>query len=431
METRGVLSLSRLSSPRGLFFLLAVAVAGLGRPASAQLVLGQYEDEAPLRSWNTLGAPSAAALGLGGAQFARAWDAAASLANPALLVSLAGSSIGVTASYSGASLFRYSLVNTGVLFSRGNLTAGSAALEYGGGVIRLGNWAVAASAGLLEDYGRPAAAVTGGLSLSMRQIGILRDYHLAVARRIRGGLALGVGLNVVSGSLNRNILEQSGQPSEGYTITDDKSERYRGVFLNAGLTLEISPRLTLGLAGRSPYVKKAEARSALRYLAPAGDTDIRIDAEAENTYRQPWVLGAGLAWRISGPLSGFADAAYFGWSRYSVVVFEENLKRPFRDIVRASAGLEYELRGRFFGRPGRLPLRVGLALDPQPMAEPRSTYVCLSAGVGLRSGRLSADAAGLFGRETGSGNSLGTAKAALTLAYRFGRDDRAAEERLP
>ncbi len=47
--------------------------------ASAQLVLGQYEDEAPLGTWNIFGAPSAASIGLGGAQFARAWDGSISL----------------------------------------------------------------------------------------------------------------------------------------------------------------------------------------------------------------------------------------------------------------------------------------------------------------------------------------------------------------
>src|SRR5512136_1825422 len=82
-------------------------------PASAQLLLGQYEDEAPLGSWNLIGAPPAAAVGLGGALLARAWDPSVSLRNPALLTSLPRLSASVSASYGGASLFKYALVNTG------------------------------------------------------------------------------------------------------------------------------------------------------------------------------------------------------------------------------------------------------------------------------------------------------------------------------
>ena len=81
--------------------------------ASAQLVVGQYEDEAPLGTWNSFGAPSAPSVGLGGTQFAWAWDVSASLANPALLLSLPQLAASLSGSYGTASMFRYALVNTG------------------------------------------------------------------------------------------------------------------------------------------------------------------------------------------------------------------------------------------------------------------------------------------------------------------------------
>ncbi len=90
--------------------VLIVAVLGglllVCVPASAQLVLGQYDDEAPLGTWNILGSPPAQAVGLGGAQLARAWDASVSLANPALLAALPKLSVSLSASYGRASLFR-------------------------------------------------------------------------------------------------------------------------------------------------------------------------------------------------------------------------------------------------------------------------------------------------------------------------------------
>ena len=40
----------------------------------AQLVRGQYEDEAPLRTWNTFGLFTGGTLGMGGAHYAFASD---------------------------------------------------------------------------------------------------------------------------------------------------------------------------------------------------------------------------------------------------------------------------------------------------------------------------------------------------------------------
>ncbi len=54
-------------------------------PAWSQLVLGQYEDEAPLRSWNQYGFLGATSLAVGGTRFAFATDCSTSLANPSLL----------------------------------------------------------------------------------------------------------------------------------------------------------------------------------------------------------------------------------------------------------------------------------------------------------------------------------------------------------
>jgi len=123
--------------------------------ASAQLVLGQYEDEAPLGTWNILGAPSAASLGMGGGQCARAWDVTASLVNPALLLTLPRASASVSFSYAGASLFRFSLVNTGVVQSTGNPTVAVIGVDSAGLAARHGPWAFACLVAAPESYGRP------------------------------------------------------------------------------------------------------------------------------------------------------------------------------------------------------------------------------------------------------------------------------------
>lgn len=407
--------------PLAALLILAVIVS----PAAAQLVIGQYEDEAPLRSWNTFGLMTAASLGLGGAQFARATDASTATVNPALLVSLARYSATITGSWTTATMFRYSLVNTGVVSSRNNLAASLLAAESGGVAVRVGPWAFAATVGLLESYHRPGVAIDlpeFDYSFNFSQTGFLRGWNVASARRITAWLAAGLGVTIVSGRLDRRTVETSTAPPNVYTLSDTKSEAFRGVFFNGGISLNPAPRLTVGLVFRTPYVKKSDGRSALRYQSPPAGTDIEIDARAGNTYRQPWVAGAGLAYDISESLTAAADAAWFGWSHYSVVYFEEALARDFRDVLKAAAGLEYRLRGDLFHRPALFPLRFGVLYDPQPMAVPRSSYIYASAGTGVRLGAFAVDLAGLLGLESGSGNSLKAAKLVLTLTYFSGRD---------
>jgi hypothetical protein len=76
---------------------VAAACLAIAGPVSAQLVLGQYEDEAPLGTWNIFGAPSAPSVGLG-VSFVRATDPSISLTTPALLAGLPRFSIALSGS---------------------------------------------------------------------------------------------------------------------------------------------------------------------------------------------------------------------------------------------------------------------------------------------------------------------------------------------
>jgi opacity protein-like surface antigen len=387
-------------------------------PVSAQLLLGQYEDEAPLGSWNVFGAAAGPAAGLGGAQLARAWDASVSLANPALLTSLPRLSASLSASYGAASLFRYALVNTGVVGSSGNPAVGVAGLDGGGLAVRAGPWAFAIVAAAPENYGRPAISVgDGSYRLTFAQTGSLRVFHAGIARRLPAGFSLGIGADFATGGLDRTTVERSSDAAGTVTITDDKSERYRGFYLNAGLTWRAAPRLTAGLAVRSPYLKKGPAESLLRYEAPQTGTDIRIGAKAVDSYRQPWVLGAGVSYRLSPAWSLDVEADYFGWSRYAATFFDEPRGRSFRNVVRAGGGIEYLAPARMYGRTARIPFRLGFFVDPQPVTTVRTTYLGLTFGTGLELESLAAGISAAFGREGGSGRALKTAKIVLSVRY--------------
>jgi long-subunit fatty acid transport protein len=408
----------------GRALVLGALLAGclfVASPLSAQLVLGQYEDEAPLGSWNVLGSPSAPSAGAG-VLFARLADASISFSNPALLVGLPRLSACVSTSYAAATLRRFSLVNTGVVSSSGNPGTGVLASDHGAVALRSGGWALALGISVPESYVRPTiVADSGGSSpsyeLRFGQTGTLRIFHGAVSRRLFKGWSIGLGLNFASGSLSRTTVERTESPTRTVIITDDKHESLRGFFLNGGIAWEATGRLTASLVFRSSYRRRGDGASLYRYEVPEAGTDIRIDGAGAIEYFQPWVVGAGCSYRLSETWAVAAEAAWFGWSAYQVIYFDEPSIRMFRDIVRAGGGAEYLARVKLFGAHVRLPLRLGVSYDPQPMGAARSAYLALTLGTGVHWRALAVDVGGWLGRENGSGDALRAAKIVLSLRY--------------
>ncbi len=386
--------------------------------APGQLVLGQYEDEAPARTWNSLGAGLAHSLGWGYIQIAASPDVSGSLVNPALLLGLPRLSATVGGSFTSSTLFRYSVLNTGVLRTSGNMPDSGAAFDFAGAAFRTGPWAFAVSSALLESYHRPsldALSDDGSYSLRMRQSGDLRGINLSAARRLGRRLDAGIGVTLYSGKLERTVFEDFA--SDGITIDDRQSRAFSGFYLNAGLTWSLSDRVSAAIAFRTPSSLRSESRSLLEYRAPAAGTDIRIESLTVDAIRRPWTLGAGVAWRFSESWRIASDACFFGWSSYSVKAFGETKDRDFKNVLRLAAGLEYESAFRLFGRGVRSPVRLGICLDPQPMRTPNSVYAYFTFGAGLAIGRLRIDIGAAIGKESGSGNGLSARQAALSLTY--------------
>jgi long-subunit fatty acid transport protein len=402
---------------------LSLATGLLPPCARAQLVIGQYEQEAPLRTWNAFGFESASALGRGGASFTLAEDCSAALVNPALLADLPGLTLTINGALSYASLFKYSLINTGVLSTEGNLSLNSLALDFGGVSIQAGDWFFGLSAALSEVYDRPGVnyeySSQGRVvySLDFAQTGFLRTINFSLARRLGSLLKAGLGINYAAGDLKRETVEEYHQT--GITISDRKEQRFSGLYVNGGISVALTPQLNLALVFRSPYVRKSDSRSDLRYAAPAGGTDIRIEAESADRCKRPLVIGMGAKWQISTRLLILADLAYFNWSKYEVESFGETQERNFNDTFRAGAGAEYSVELSFFDAPASLPVRVGIGYDRQPMSEPDSAYTLYSLGTGLHWRMIGLDAGASFGQESGSGRSLAARRFAVSLSVRL------------
>jgi long-subunit fatty acid transport protein len=390
-------------------------------PLRAQLTIGQYEDEAPFRTWNTFGISTATAIGMGEAQYALVADSSATVINPARLAALPDFSFSMNGSYTAASFDKYAIINTGVLISEGNSGMGLYGIDFAGFSITYKGWALGLSIGLVENYDRPLQKpdyVLGGevvYLLEFQQTGLLRNYNLSLAREFGDWLSFGIGLNYIAGSMEKSVVENMFY--SGVTISDRKKHDFTGFYVNGGLAADVDEKLTIAAVFRTPYNKKADSESKLRYDSPQGNTDIRIETAAENTYKQPLVLGIGVDYRFTPQFRVTSDVSYFHWSSYSVTYFDEKIKREFKDIVKVSGGLEYMGSFRLFQQDFQVPLRAGLSYDPQPVKEPIMHYMYYTLGLGLYWQRLRLDAGAMFGNEKGSGRDLYGRKIAITLSY--------------
>jgi hypothetical protein len=405
---------------------LGMAVTGFmaaASPLPAQLVLGQYEDEAPFRTWNTFPFVGAPRLALGETGLACAVDATAALSNPALLLKLSRWTITLNGSFQAADFFRYGPVNTGVISSTANLTGSEIGLDFGAVAYRGERWALSAAAGIQESYGRPPVdlKISNGRDVyyenSFDQSGFLRTVTVSAAHRLGRTIGIGLGLNYAWGSLCRTSMEE--RAAIGYKTTDEIIQNLSGISFHGGLTWDPSEKLTLALAVRSPTARKARSLSRLRFEASSAATDILIEDSSTDIQRQPWVIGFGAAFRAIDGLTLSADAFYHAWSRYNPDYFGEPLGRNFRDILRLGAGIEYLSSLRLFGRKYGYPLRLGFLYDPQPMKNPHSAYGVVTFGSGIHGKTAHFDLGTALGKETGSGRGLTIRKIALTMSLHF------------
>ncbi|HEX9902476.1 MAG TPA: hypothetical protein VGB72_06405 [Acidobacteriota bacterium] len=400
-----------------IILALAFLTAWLPRPGLAQMALGQYEEEAPVRTWNIFGPQGAAGLGLGETSFIQAADASVLFTNPALLTRLPRLAVSISGSLQSASFFRYGPVNTGPVYTDGNAGLNMAAADFAALTVKVWGWRVGLGLALSEIYDRPpveARSTQYAYLFSFKQAGYLRILNFSLGREVAAGFSLGLGFNLVSGRWEWNLTDAW----SGVSISDARTRSFKGYFFNGGLHWQASAEISLAAAFRAPYQRRASSRSNLRYSAQAAD--ILIQADGEDIFRQPLVLGLGLDWRICDNFRLAGQVAYWNWSSYKASLFGEELTRDFRDVWKAGLGLEYMGWFRLFGQDFDLPTRIGLVYDPQPMKLPRSSYLNFSLGFGFRWKGIQLDMGTIIGAEKGSGWHLTTNQIALTLTLSSG-----------
>ena len=109
--------------------------------------------------------------------------------------------------------------------------------------------------------------------------------------------------------------------------------------------------------------------------------------------------------------------SFFNWSTYSVDYYDEELARSFTNVIKIGGGLEYLSSLEVFGQEVRMPLRVGMIYDPQPMKDPSSYYLYYTLGIGFYWQGLRLDTGACFGNERGSGQDLSAKRLSISLSY--------------
>jgi len=411
------------AAPLRLLIFCLLAPFLLNLPLYAQSGPGQYEDEAPLRSWTRLGPLSASAAGMGGPRAARASDYMAILVNPALSSLHPAVTLTISGGLATSELNKFSFVNTGVVTSEGNLALSVTSLDFAGFSIQHRGWGLAVNLSLFEDYSRPEISTETEFEgdpyhqLDFLQRGLLRNFHVSLSRRINRWLAVGLGFNILYGDFERRWEER--YLLSRVTITDIKQHDFSGSFLSAGALLQPLDNLNLAAYFRSPTTLKADSRSELSNRTAPSGLDFEIDVDGESRFHRPLVLGAGFDWRIVGPLNLAADVTYLNWSSYRADYFEESLNRDFRDVVLFHAGIEFRTLTTLFGRAFVFPIWLGFRRDPQPMRDPISSYSYLTFGTGIRSRVFYVDLSSHIGFERGSGDDLNSRKTTLSIGLVF------------
>lgn len=400
----------------GIFFILCLSlIAGI----EAQTGPGQYSEEAPLGSWNLFGLETAASLGAGFCQLTRATSSAVIYSNPALLTRLPPTTLSLSLSFNQTQLFRYWLVNTGVITTRGNLTWRGWQIDHLGVSYRFGNWTIGLGAALTENYGRPGIDYRYTYNnviyrqLSLYQTGYLNSYSFGLGIELTENLSLGISLIYNRGRIERHLEET--WPQDRIKLADNRQQTISGFNPLIGMYYNLSNRLSLGLSLSPSHHRKIEGNSSLLYTSP--ETEIEIRGEASDRAKRPPVIGLGGRFSLSPWVEVYMEAVYFGWNHYSFYYYGEEQPREFRSAVRLGTGLEYRSQLHLMGRTWTAPYYLGFGLDPQPNPDFKSTYYYLTFGSGLGNEILSLSFSAALGIESGTGHHLKRHRILITFDF--------------
>ena len=398
-----------------LLFLISILTSGI---LKSQCIIGQYEDEAPFRTWNILGVYDARSTGMGESLFG--------LIEEPLGLSLQGNkffffSLGFVSTK--AEFFKYSFINTSDIYFPKNLKASYIGVGFAYGLIRFKDWFFGLSFTQPETYFRPAVEVNYSYrgeiyrTIKANFEGYLNSLNFSIGRRISKLITIGIGIHYVYGEITRKI-------EDDYTYyevitTDNRSQKINGYYFSLTTLINVGSKFKMIVNIRAPYTRYLDSESLLRYYSSRKQIEIKIEGSARDEIKIPLTVGGGILYEIKKDLLLSANIIFFNWSNYKISYFDEERKRDFKNTIKLGIGLEYLSYFKIKNYKFSLPLRAGYIFDQQPMRNPNSYYNYFTTGFGIYYKKYGIDFGIMIGRESGSGNSLRASKFICNLNFQL------------
>lgn len=385
----------------------------------AQLSPGQYLEEAPLGSWNNFGVDSAISVGAGARQVVLLGSNSSVLSNPALLTGLTGATLDLNFKFQHSQVYKFWMVNTGVISTRGNLSHIIYGLNYTGFNLSIKGWALAASFSQTENYGRPKIDYSYKIGSAVYEQMILVQkgnqtvYSFGLARQVNERLSIGFSLNLINGHLRRNFEDNF--LVDGISIIDSRDLKITGIYFVLGAYYQLTRKLSLGLSLSPSYTRRFRGTSFSGFYSQETSVKIEIPGSGDDRIKMPLIAGAGLLYKANRSLNLSFEALFFNWKKYSFLYFGEPLERNFRNVLKLCSGLNHRSTFRFLGKEWEASYYAGIMFDPQPMTDVHSSYYYLTFGSGMGKTDFMLTLSTAIGFEKGSGNNLRNQKVCLSL----------------
>jgi len=392
----------------------------------SQANLGQYYDEAPLRSWNILAPYAAKNAAMGECIFAFDMeDSLSAMHNPAALRRVKRFAVSFNISVNFIELFRYSVVNTGevipgVLNTNIDNPIGYFALEHFGINFPFKGGSIALNISEQEDYRRPelrqAYSISTGGSIDAFYKGKLHNANFSFSYPLlKQRLRIGAGFSLLYGKQNNELsLEMEHYLTEVTDMVKDE-QKLKGYYLHFGMILNASKDFQMGFALRTPYNKKATSNFYREYSSEY--ITISQSNFSEDSYHQPLIIGGGIKYQPNLDFTLTADFSFFRWESYRAERFDTLLPREFRNTLKIGIGAEFILRARHIKFISKLPLRIGYIIDPQPGTSPEWNYQYITFGSGFNIKSLSLDIAAQLGKGKADDRSVFNQRVIISFLY--------------
>jgi long-subunit fatty acid transport protein len=241
----------------------------------------------------------------------------------------------------------------------------------------------------------------------LRQEGAFSTVSPALAMDLTDHLAAGVAFNIWNDDITGNSsyrVHQVNEASASGAATENQYTIQRGYSLTLGTLYRPVKEWAFAGVVKPPFTLHGVREKQHSYYDP-GDTDWTFGPPNRfpAALQMPLMIGGGVAWRPSDPLTVALDLVWTDWSEFIMKQrgdpfwcnrYNPISDRPLsygrcQDTYTVRLGTEYLLH---YG-VCQIPLRCGVGYDPEPGVEAVENYYTANLGTGLQWERYAFDIA--------------------------------------